>query len=52
MALRTQHGAQASRVGNAFTNMISRRLQQEIFNFGFSGNGKMELGVCVPSRHC
>jgi hypothetical protein len=35
----------ASRVGNAFTNMISRRLQREIYNFGFSGNGKMELGV-------
>jgi hypothetical protein len=38
-------GGVASRVGNAFTNMISRRLQQEIYNFGFSGNGKMELGV-------
>ena len=30
-------GGVASRVGNAFTNMISRRLKQEIFNFGFSG---------------
>jgi hypothetical protein len=29
--------------------MISRRLQREIYNFGFSGNGKMELGVCVLS---
>lgn len=38
-------GGVASRVGNAFTNMISRRLKQEIFNFGFSGNGLMELGV-------
>lgn len=38
-------GGVASRVGNAFTNMISRRLQQEIYNFGFSGNGKMEVGV-------
>ena len=38
-------GGVASRPGNAFTNMISRRLKREIYNFGFSGNGKMELGV-------
>jgi len=38
-------GGVASRVGNAFTNMISRRLKQEIYNFGFSGNGIMEKGV-------
>jgi cytochrome oxidase assembly protein ShyY1 len=29
-------GGVASRVGNAFTNMISRRLERTIFNFGFS----------------
>lgn len=38
-------GGVASRVGNAFTNMISRRIKREIYNFGFSGNGKMEPGV-------
>ena len=38
-------GGVASRPGNAFTNMISRRLKHEIYNFGFSGNGKMEVGV-------
>ena len=45
-------GGVASRVGNAFTNMISRRLKQEIYNFGFSGNGMMEHGVYVYPLPC
>jgi GDSL-like Lipase/Acylhydrolase family/N-terminus of Esterase_SGNH_hydro-type len=28
-----------------FTSLISRNISREIFNFGFSGNGKMELSV-------
>ena len=34
----TQGGC-ASRPGSAFTNILSRKLQGEFFNFGFSGNG-------------
>lgn len=35
-------GACASHPGNAFTNIISRELQLDFLNFGFSGNGKAE----------
>jgi lysophospholipase L1-like esterase len=38
-------GGVASRPGQAFTNIISRGINQEILNFGFSGNGMMELSV-------
>jgi len=38
-------GAMAGRPGHQFTNVISRELDVEIFNFGFSGNGEMELAV-------
>jgi len=37
----TQGGC-ASRPGMAHTNIISRKLDQEVINFGFSGNGRME----------
>ena len=37
----TQGGC-ASRPGMAHTNIISRKLDVECINFGFSGNGKME----------
>lgn len=40
----TQGGC-ASRPGMAFTNIISRRLNIDILNFGFSGNGKNEPEV-------
>lgn len=40
----TQGGC-ASRPGLAFTNILGRRLNVPILNFGFSGNGKMELEV-------
>jgi hypothetical protein len=33
------------RPGNIFTSVVSRGLGREVFNFGFSGNGKMELTV-------
>ena len=38
-------GAAASRPGMVATNVASRELGVEILNFGFSGNGKMELNV-------
>ena len=38
-------GAVASRPGMIFTSQISRALGLEIFNFGFSGNGLMEMNV-------
>jgi len=38
-------GGVASRPGMAFTNVISRNIGRQIFNFGFSGNGEMELEV-------
>lgn len=37
----TQGGC-ASRPGMAYTNIISRKLNVECVNFGFSGNGRME----------
>ena len=37
----TQGGC-ASRPGMAHTNIINRKLDRDIINFGFSGNGKME----------
>ena len=40
----TQGGC-ASRAGSAFTNQLSRRLQTEFLNFGFSGNGQNEPEV-------
>lgn len=40
----TQGGC-ASRPGMAFTNILARRLDRPVLNFGFSGNGKMELEV-------
>jgi hypothetical protein len=38
-------GAVASRPGMIFTSQISRTLGLEVLNFGFSGNGLMELNV-------
>ena len=35
-------GATASRPGMAHTNIISRKLDRDVINFGFSGNGRME----------
>src|SRR5205823_7061445 len=40
----TQGGC-ASRPGMAFTNILGRRLDRPMLNFGFSGNGKMEVEV-------
>lgn len=38
-------GGCASRPGMAFTNIISRKLNVECYNFGFSGNGRMDMPV-------
>ena len=40
----TQGGC-ASRPGMSFTNILRRRLNRPVLNFGFSGNGKTELEV-------
>lgn len=40
----TQGGC-ASRPGMAHTNIISRKLNMECYNFGFSGNGRMEKPI-------
>ncbi len=39
------HGACASRPGMAWPAIVSRALDREVFNFGFSGNGRMEQEV-------
>ncbi len=39
------HGACASRPGMAWTSIVGRMLDREVMNFGFSGNGRMELEV-------
>ena len=38
-------GACASRPGMAHTNIISRKLNRDVINFGFSGNGRMEQSI-------
>ena len=38
-------GASASRPGMSFVNILGRRLDRPILNFGFSGNGRMEIEV-------
>lgn len=38
-------GACASRPGMAYTNILERELNREIYNFGFSGNGQLDLEV-------
>lgn len=38
-------GGVTTKAANIFTNVISRALSREIFNFGFSGNGQMEIDV-------
>jgi lysophospholipase L1-like esterase len=38
-------GACASRPGLAWTNILSRRLNQPVINLGFSGNGRLEPEV-------
>eukprot|EP00948_MAST-09A_sp_MAST-9A-sp1_P001658 g1658.t1 len=40
-----QQGAAASRAGNEYDAIVSRALSVEIHNFGFAGNGIMELSV-------
>lgn len=40
----TQGGC-ASRPGMAFTNILQRRLNVPMLNFGFSGNGRLEIEV-------
>lgn len=38
-------GACASRPGNAWTNILARKLDWPVVNFGFSGNGQLEPEV-------
>ena len=39
------HGACASRPGMSFVTILGRRLNRPMLNFGFSGNGRMEVEV-------
>lgn len=41
----TQGGC-ASRPGNSYVNMISRMLDVDVLNLGFSGSGKAEMPIC------
>ena len=54
-----QQGGVASRAGNLYDAILSRRLSREVLNFGFAGNGHEDIGVAkhivtlpvrVPSR--
>eukprot|EP01059_Diplonema_ambulator_P007927 TRINITY_DN17459_c4_g1_i1.p1 TRINITY_DN17459_c4_g1~~TRINITY_DN17459_c4_g1_i1.p1 ORF type:complete len:777 (+),score=73.58 TRINITY_DN17459_c4_g1_i1:301-2331(+) len=38
-------GGVASRPGNTYTNILSRNLGRMVLNFGFAGNGEMEVSV-------
>lgn len=38
-------GGVSLKVGNIFTSAVSRALNREVFNYGFSGNGIMEISV-------
>ena len=38
-------GACASRPGMSFVNILGRRLDRPVLNFGFSGNGRLEIEV-------
>lgn len=38
-------GGCANRAGMAHSNIITRRLNREVLNFGFSGNGQLDLEV-------
>lgn len=38
-------GACASRPGNSWTSLLSRMTGNEILNYGFSGNGRLELPI-------
>ena len=38
-------GGCASRPGMAFTNILSRELDREVVNLGFSGNGRLDLEI-------
>jgi hypothetical protein len=44
-------GGCASRPGMASTNIISRYLNREIINLGFSGNGRLDLEVADVMAH-
>ncbi|MBR1964317.1 MAG: SGNH/GDSL hydrolase family protein [Muribaculaceae bacterium] len=38
-------GACASRPGLAYTNILERKMNREFYNFGFSGNGQLDMEV-------
>ena len=38
-------GACASRPGMAYTNILEREMNREFYNFGFSGNGQLDMEV-------
>ena len=38
-------GGCASRPGMAYTNIIGRRFNREVFNLGFSGNARLDMEI-------
>ena len=45
-------GGCASRPGMAHTNILSRRLNREVINLGFSGNGKLDYEIAELMTEC
>lgn len=46
------HGASASRAGLCFTNVLSRRLDRQVINLGFSGNALLDYEVAEWMAEC
>ena len=44
------HGTAATRPGLTYTNMLRRKLNMEVLNFGFSGNAKSEDAIITYLR--
>jgi len=45
-------GGCASRPGMAFTNILSRMLNREVINLGFSGNGQLDYEIAELMAEC
>ena len=45
-------GGCASRPGMAYTNILSRKLNREIINLGFSGNGQLDYEIAELMAKC
>ncbi|MCL1933311.1 MAG: SGNH/GDSL hydrolase family protein [Candidatus Azobacteroides sp.] len=45
-------GGCASRPGMAYTNILSRKLNREVINLGFSGNGQLDYEIAELMAEC